>query len=128
MDNRMTKFIVASFLLVASGAAGLVMTVIVFRNRLNGIDTSLILAVFAGLAMLAWSVINILIGVQGLRVRSRRSRTIKLARFEILSVILCIVGLTLSAINGIIVPHLAVIVITGLVIPMFFFLSGLQRQ
>ena len=128
MDNRMTKFIVASFLLVASGAAGLVMTVIVFRNRLNGIDTSLILAVFAGLAMLAWSVINILIGVQGLRVRSRRSRTIKLARFEILSVILCIVGLTLSAINGIIVPHLAVIVITGLVIPMFFILSGLQRQ
>ena len=128
MDNRMTKFIVASFLLVASGAAGRVMTVIVFRNRLNGIDTSLILAVFAGLAMLAWSVINILIGVQGLRVRSRRSRTIKLARFEILSVILCIVGLTLSAINGIIVPHLAVIVITGLVIPMFFILSGVQRQ
>lgn len=128
MDNRMTKFIIASFMLAAAGLAGLVMTVLVFRNRLNGIDTSLILSIFAGLVMLAYSLINIGVGIQGIRIRSRRSRTIKLARFTIISVILCILGLTLSAINGIIVSHLVVIVIIGLAIPLFFILSGLQRQ
>ena len=128
MDNRMTKFLIASFLMVAAGLAGLVMTVLVFKNRLGGIDTSLILTIFAGLLMLAWSLLNIYAGIQGIRIRSRRSRTAKIARFTIISVILCVAGLTLSAINGIIVSHLAVIVITGLVIPMFFILAGLERR
>ena len=128
MDNRMTKFLIASFLMVAAGLAGLVMTVLVFKNRLGGIDTSLILTIFAGLLMLAWSLLNIYAGIQGIRIRSRRARTAKIARFTIISVILCVAGLTLSAINGIIVSHLAVIVITGLVIPMFFILAGLERR
>ena len=124
----MTNFIVTSVLLTAAGLAGVVMTVIIFKGRLDGIDTSLILSIFAGLIMLAYSVLNIYNGIQGIRIRSRRSRTVKLARRTILSVMLCILGLILSAINGIIVSHLIVVVIIGIVIPMIFIFTGLQKK
>ena len=128
MDNRMLKFTIASLLLIAAGAATLVMAVVVFRNRLHGIDTSLLLAILTALIMLLYSLLNIYIGIQGIRLSRRRSRTSKLARLAIFSVIGCILGLTLSAINGIIVSHLIIIVITGIVIPMIFIFIGMPRN
>ena len=128
MDNRMTNFIVASFLLTAAGLAGVVMTVLVFKNRLDGIDTSLILSIIAAIIMLVYSCFNIYNGIMGIRIRSRRSRTIWLSRNIIISVILCIIGLILSAINGIIVSHLLIIVIIGIIIPMIFIFIGLEKR
>lgn len=128
MDNRSLKYTISSLLLIAAAAATLVMTVVVFRDRLHGIDTSLLLTILAALVMLLYSLLNIYVGIQGIRLSRKRSRTSKLARLAIFSVIGCILGLTLSAINGIIVSHLIIIVITGIVIPMIFIFIWLSKN
>lgn len=124
--------------MILSGIIGIAFDVYIMILRFKSGEYSRILVLIAALIMLGYAVCEIVSGVKGISFVSQTSRGrrfraagAKIAAFKKLSlavIILCLIHLVLSLIFGIILWQLAVLIVFGIVIPVFYMISAGSLQ
>lgn len=110
-----------SVLLMAAGLCDFVMTFIIAKSRENAVNTSRSLMIAAAIAMIVYSLIYLISGIIALTRRNVR-KAAKVRPFVLFGVIVSLAQVVISTTNGIIISHLVIIAISGIAIPVLFFL------
>lgn len=125
---RSVLFTVFSILMIISGAAGLIVAVFIFIERLSFPGAYFILSLLIMLVLAAYSVINFIAGVSGARNYNRRTNSAVVVRLPEISIVLCIIAIVLSCINGILLSHMILMLITGIIIPVCFIYAAIKKS
>ncbi|MCF0143463.1 MAG: hypothetical protein HUJ75_08820 [Parasporobacterium sp.] len=123
MAARSLLYGISGFLNIAGGLVTLVTGVIMFISRLHGIETSKALAVVSLVIMILYSLSNIVVSLSSLTGKIRHSKLQKLARYLIINLLLCVIGIICSAINGISVAHLIIVLAAGIIVPLISYIA-----
>ena len=125
---RSVLFTVLSILMIISGAAGIIAAVFILIERISFPGSYLSLSVLITGLLAAYSVINMAAGISGVRNYNRRTNSAVVIRLPEISVALCLLAIVLSCINGIMLPHLILLIITGIIIPVCFIYAAVKKS
>ena len=125
---RSVFFTVSSIIMIISGLFSLVVLAIIVNERLTSPSASFILLFIYGVLIIVYSVLDIISGINGLRYINRRSNSAVLVRMPEAAVIICLIAVILSLINGVRAWHAAAIIMTGIVVPDIFMYAAIKKS
>lgn len=125
---RSVYFTVTSIIMIAAGAVGLAASVWITVERVNSPLSSLPLVLISGTFMGICAIMNFVSGVGGVRNYNRRINSSMIIRVPEASIFLCAVAILLAVINGSVLWHLAIILVSEIAVPAVFIHSAIKKS
>lgn len=123
MKAKNFVYSLSGIFMMAAALFGAYTAVLVFISRLNSNEASFILAVAAAVLSFVYSIINFVLGLFVFKRKNRR-QIMGNIRLGVVSIILFVVQILLSAVNGIAINHLVILAICAFVIPCFYMIAS----
>ena len=125
---RSVFFTVASVIMIISGVAGLVVLIIMMNERLCARSSSVAVLLICCILIIIYNIFNIISGLKGLQYSNRRSNSSVIIRLPQITVIMCLIAVIFSFINGVKAWHMAVLILTGILVPAVYIFAAVRKS
>ena len=125
---RSVLFTVFSIIMIAAGAIGMIAAAFFVAERIHFPETILLLTLAIAALQVIGALFNLITGISNVRKYNKRTNSEVVITLPKLTIVLSVIAMILSCINGIMLSSLIVLLITGVLIPLLFIYSAVRKS
>lgn len=125
---RSVFFTASSIAMIFSGILGFITAALITSERLKMANASAAAAFITMGVIIIYSVVNIIVGITGVKKYNRRINSSVIIRVPEAGIVLCVIALICSLFNGIRTFHFILILLSGIAVPLMFIVSAIKKS